>query len=185
MNKIQVSKYLSLILRHHPEVVNLKLDAHGWVNTNMLIKEVAKKFPGFNQEILDEVVATNNKKRFSYNEDKTKIRANQGHSIQVDVELEKRIPPDILYHGTSSKVVTNIQKEGLLPQKRLHVHLSKDIPTAIAVGKRHGQPVVFRINSKQMIIDGYIFYYSLNGIWLTNAVPPQYLELIDISKIEI
>ena len=127
-------------------------------------------------EMLEEIVRTDDKQRYSFNEDKTMIRANQGHSIPVDVELESVEPPEFLYHGTSQKYIDSIEKQGLISKSRLYVHLSKDEETAINVGKRHGNPVVLIINSRQMFEDGFSFYKSVNGVWLTKEVPIKYLR---------
>ena len=126
-------------------------------------------------DMLEEIVRTDNKQRYSFNEDKTLIRANQGHSISVDVELKKAVPPDILYHGTGEKYVSSIDKEGLLPKSRLYVHLSKDEDTAVNVGKRHGKPVVYKVDARKMQEDGFEFFLSVNGVWLTNEVPVKYI----------
>jgi putative RNA 2'-phosphotransferase len=179
MNLTEVSKYISLILRHKPEVIGITLDEHGWADVTELIKGIEKDHKGFNMEILEEIVRTDNKQRYSFNEDKTKIRANQGHSINVDVELKESEPPKILYHGTGKKFVDSINKEGLTPKSRLYVHLSKDRETAINVGKRHGEPVIYMVDARQMINDGYKFYLSENGVWLTKEVPAKYLEVIE------
>ena len=177
MNLTKASKFMSLLLRHKPWVGDLTLDEHGWCDVASLIKAVEKKNDGFNMEILEEIVRGDEKQRYSFNENKTLIRANQGHSIPVDVELPKTIPPDILYHGTSTKNIESIQKIGLQHMDRLYVHLSSDYETAIKVGARHGKPIVFVINTKQMYEDGFVFYRSVNGVWLTKEVPPQYLHL--------
>ncbi len=169
------SKFIALILRHKPETIHLQLDEHGWAKVDELIAGVSKTHP-IDLEILEEIVRTDNKQRYSFSEDRTLIRANQGHSIPVDVELEKRTPPDILYHGSASKFETSIMEEGLLPKSRLYVHLSKDIETAKVVGSRHGTPIIFEVNTKSMVSDGYEFYYSRNGIWLTKNVPAIYLK---------
>ena len=178
MNLISTGKFVSLILRHKPEVIGIMLDEHGWADTGDLIAGIQKTRPEFNMEILEEIVRTNNKQRYSFNEDHTKIRANQGHSIQVDVELKEQKPPEILYHGTGEKAVESILAQGLLPCTRLYVHLSKDIQTAIKVGSRHGKPVVFAVNAGKMIRDGHIFYLSENGVWLTKTVPAEYLRIV-------
>lgn len=170
-----VGKYIAFILRHHPEAIGMKLDEHGWARTKELIAEIAKSRP-FDMQMLEEIVRTDSKQRYSFNEDKTKIRANQGHSIPVDVELEQKTPPDVLWHGTGEKYVESINKIGLLPKSRLYVHLSKDYGTAKAVGSRHGKPVVYRVNAKQMAEDGYPFYLSVNGVWLIKEVPVQYFS---------
>ena len=175
MDLQSISKYMSLILRHKPEVIGICIDEHGWANVEKLIQGIAKNNPGFNMEALEEIVKTDNKQRYSFNDDKTLIRANQGHSIQVDVELEEKEPPNVLYHGTGEKYVTSIDKNGLIPKSRLYVHLSRDIETARAVGKRHGKEIIYSVNSAQMYKDGYKFYLSKNGIWLTKKVPMKYL----------
>lgn len=157
------------------EVIGITIDEHGWANVEELIQGIAKNNPGFNKEILEEIVQTDNKQRYSFNDDKTLIRANQGHSIPVDVELEEKEPPKILYHGTGEKYIVSINHNGLIPKSRLYVHLSKDVETAKVVGKRHGKEVVYSINSEQMYKDGYKFYLSKNGVWLTKRVPVKYL----------
>lgn len=150
MNLQSISRYISLILRHKPEVINITLNEHGWANVEELIQGIAKNNPGFNKEILEEIVRTDNKQRYSFNDDKTLIRANQGHSIPVDVELEEKEPPRILYHGTGEKYIASIDQNGLIPKSRLYVHLSKDVETAKAVGKRHGKEVVYSINKEDL-----------------------------------
>ena len=169
-----VSKYMSLILRHKPETIGISLDEHGWSNVEDLITGIAKDNE-FNMEILEEIVRRDEKQRYSFNEDKTLIRANQGHSIPVDVELEEWVPPEILWHGTGEKYVESIDREGLISKSRLYVHLSKDEDTAIKVGSRHGKPVIYNVKAKQMYDDGYKFYLSVNGVWLTKEVPVKYL----------
>ena len=178
MKTTNISRYIALLLRHHPEKAGLCLDEHGWVEVEALIQGVRRRYPEFNRAVLDEIVARDSKQRYAYNQDKTCIRANQGHSIPVDVELKQALPPTILYHGTGEKYVESIQKVGLIPKSRLYVHLSTDIQTAIQVGKRHGQPVIYQIDTQQMIHDGFIFYISANHIWLTKAVPVQYLKIV-------
>lgn len=174
MNLTEVSKYISLILRHKPEVIGITLDEHGWADVTELIKGIEKDHKGFNMGILEEIVRTDNKQRYSFNEDKTKIRANQGHSINVDVELQECTPPEYLYHGTGEKYVESIQKEGLKPKSRLYVHLSQDLDTAKNVGTRHGKCRIFVIDTKRMTEDGYKFYKSANNVWLTKEVPVSY-----------
>lgn len=169
---------MSLILRHKPEVIEITLDEHGWASVNDLICGVEKNNPGFNMDILEQIVRTDSKQRYSFNDDKSLIRANQGHSINVDMELKEKEPPEYLYHGTGEKYVESINQDGLIPKSRLYVHLSKDIKTAENVGKRHGKEVVYRINSGQMYRDGYKFYLSKNGVWLTKEVPVKYLEIV-------
>ncbi len=170
-----ICKFISLILRHKPEVIGITLDEHGWAQVDELIAGISKSRE-FSMDMLEEIVRTDSKQRYSFNEDKTLIRANQGHSIPVDVELEKRIPPDVLWHGTGEKYVESINKVGLIPKSRLYVHLSKDYNTAKTVGGRHGKPVVYQVDTKAMAEDGYSFYFSVNGVWLTKVVPVQYLH---------
>lgn len=172
-----ISKFISLILRHKPETIGISLDEHGWANVDELISGISKTH-NFNMEMLEEIVRTDNKQRYSFNEDKTLIRANQGHSIPVDVELDEVKPPQFLWHGTGEKYVISIDEQGLIPKSRLYVHLSKDEETAINVGKRHGKPVLYRIRAEEMYNDGYRFFLSKNGVWLTKEVPIKYIEKI-------
>jgi putative RNA 2'-phosphotransferase len=178
MSNNEISKFIALILRHKPESIGISLDEHGWANVDELIAGINKTTP-FDMETLEEIVRTDNKQRYSFNEDKTLIRANQGHSIPVDVELEERIPPEILFHGTGEKYVQSIDKEGLIPKSRLYVHLSVDIDTATKVGQRHGKPVIYKVNALKMHEEGFKFYISKNGVWLIKSVPIQYLEHIN------
>ena len=171
----ETSKYISLILRHKPETIGITLDEHGWADVGELISGIAKTHK-MNMDILEEIVSTDEKQRYSFNEDKSKIRANQGHSIQVDVELEEMRPPEILWHGTGEKFTGSIDEQGLIPKSRLYVHLSKDEETAFKVGTRHGKPVLYIVKAKEMFKDGYKFYLSKNGVWLTKEVPVKYLE---------
>ena len=171
----ETSKFISLILRHKPETIGISLDEHGWANVDELIAGIARTRP-FTMEMLEEIVASDEKQRYSFSPDKKLIRANQGHSIPVDVELEKATPPDILYHGTGLKYTASIDVQGLIPKSRLYVHLSGDYDTALKVGKRHGTPFVYFVNSAKMVRDGFAFYRSVNNVWLTKSVPPQYLE---------
>ncbi len=166
------SKFLSLLLRHKPEEAGIDLDHEGWASVKQLISKA-----GFTQSDLDTIVATDNKGRYSFSADKMLIRANQGHSLQVDLKLTLQIPPKVLYHGTARRFCDVIKKEGLVKQSRTHVHLSTSYETAIAVGKRRDpHPTVFYIDSKGMQRDGYAFYLSNNGVWLIDHVPPQYLR---------
>lgn len=175
MGLTELSKYLSLILRHKPEVIGITLDEHGWADVEELIGGIAET-KEFSMEILEEIVEKDNKQRYSFNEDKTLIRANQGHSVPVDVELEKAEPPEYLWHGTGEKYVSSIDKMGLVPKSRLYVHLSKDKETAVNVGKRHGRPIIYKVKSQDMIKKGYDFYLSKNGVWLTKKVPVEFME---------
>ena len=176
MNLKSTSKFLSLILRHKPEAAGITLDDHGWADVEELIVGVRKSRP-FDRQTLKQIVATDEKQRYSFNADHTLIRANQGHSIPVDVELIVTEPPEILYHGTGEQFAASIEEKGLLPMRRLYVHLSGDIETARKVGVRHGRPVIFRVLSGQMARDGILFYRSVNGVWLTKAIPSHFLEL--------
>ena len=169
------SKFIALVLRHKPEEIGILLDEHGWANVDELIAGIAKTQP-FDMAMLEEIVSSDDKQRYSFNEDKTLIRANQGHSIPVDVELEKKIPPEILYHGTGEKYVESIERQGLIPKSRLYVHLSADYETAVKVGSRHGKPVVYTVAAGKMQKDGYVFYQSVNGVWLTKNVLAKYLS---------
>ena len=170
----KTSKYLSMILRHKPEAVGISLDEHGWANVDDLIAGISKTHQ-LDMELLEEIVRTDEKQRYSFNEDKTLIRANQGHSIPVDVDLEKIVPPECLYHGTGEKYCASIEEQGLIPKSRLYVHLSADYDTAVKVGSRHGKPVVYQVLAAQMQKDGYEFFRSVNGVWLTKNVPTKYL----------
>lgn len=183
MSIIETSKYLSLILRHKPEAIGITLDEHGWANVDDLIAGINKTQP-LTMDLLEEIVRTDDKMRYSFNEDKTLVRANQGHSIPVDVELEEIIPPEYLYHGTGEKYVDSIDKQGLLPKSRLYVHLSNDINAALNIGKRHGKPVVYRINCKAMVERGYKFCRSANYVWLTKSVPTEFLYKMNSSWFE-
>lgn len=175
MNAAKISKYISLILRHKPEAAGITLDEHGWADVGELIRGI-QKTQRFNMEMLEEIVRTDQKQRYSFNEDKTRIRANQGHSIPVDVELPVTEPPEILWHGTGQKYVESIDRTGLIPKDRLYVHLSGDRETAVKVGSRHGKPMVYQVDSGQMAKDGYLFFRSVNGVWLTKQVPVKYLK---------
>ena len=171
------SKFISLILRHKPETIGITLDDHGWADTKELIEGVNKTHP-LTMEILEEIVRTDEKQRYSFNEDKTRIRANQGHSIPIDADLTETEPPEVLHHGTSEKSVSSIEQQGLKPMSRLYVHLSKDAETARTVGARHGRPVVYLVLAGEMHRDGYPFFLSANGVWLTREVPVRYLQRV-------
>lgn len=166
---------MSLVLRHNPQKIGITLDEKGWADTDLLIKGMCRNGHNVTLEKLKEVVTTNDKQRFKFNDDYTQIRANQGHSVAVDVEMKETVPPDILYHGTATRFLAAIKSEGLISKKRLHVHLSKDKETAIKVGRRHGTPVVLSVNSAKMHEAGFTFYLSENGVWLVDSVPPEYI----------
>lgn len=173
-----VSKFLSLVLRHSPETIGLQLDENGWADVEELIIKCNNRGSqnDMTVELLDYVVENNDKKRFTYNEDKTKIRASQGHSISVELNLEETAPSEFLYHGTVGKFMESIRKEGLKKMSRQHVHLSKDKETATKVGSRRGVPQILTVRSGAMHRDGYTFYLSENNVWLTDEVPPKYIE---------
>ena len=175
MSLKETSKFISLILRHKPETIGITLDEHGWANVDELIAGVSKTHP-LDMATLEQIVAEDEKQRYSFNEEKTLIRANQGHSIPVDVELEEKQPPEILYHGTGEKYVSSINEQGLIPKSRLYVHLSSDEATALKVGQRHGKPFIYKVKSGEMYNEGYKFYRSVNGVWLTKSVPVKYLS---------
>ena len=183
-NKIRsLSKFLSLILRHKPETIGIILDDHGWANVDEVIEGIKRSGKQFDLDLLNRVVAENDKKRFSFNDDKTKIRANQGHSKLVDVELEEKIPPKILYHGTQEKNSSSIAAQGLLKMNRLYVHLSNDLETAVKVADRRiGEKIIYEIDTAAMIKEGYKFFQSVNNVWLTDHVPPKFLKIIPTQK---
>lgn len=170
------SKFISLVLRHKPDVIGIKLDRHGWANVNELLTGVQ-----ISLQDLEHIVTTDSKQRYSFNEDKTKIRANQGHSVDVDLELKEAKPPNVLYHGTYSDVVGHILYEGIKKQSRQYVHLSGDIETATKVGARRGKPMIMEIDSEKMYEDGRKFYLSKNNVWLTDYIPSKYI----IKTIEV
>ena len=169
------SKYLSLILRHAPEQIGLKLDANGWVPIDELLHKMKQAGRRMGREQLFDLVASNDKQRFTISEDGLRIRAAQGHSIEIDLGLAPVEPPEFLYHGTASRNLDAIFAEGLNPGRRRQVHLSPDPETATRVGRRHGKPVVLRVDAGRMHADGCAFFCSDNGVWLTDTVPAEYL----------
>ena len=174
-----LSKFISLILRHKPEKIGIKLDKNGWADVNKLISKISLvKF--IDMPTLETIVANDSKQRYSFNQDKTKIRANQGHSINVDVELKKATPPPKLWHGSALKFANSIAKQGLIAKNRLFVHLSSDKEIAINVGKRHGEPVLYEIDCAAMIKDKFEFFISKNGVWLVDRVPRRYVKRVEI-----
>lgn len=170
-----ISKFLSFVLRHRPQEINLILDANGWANVEELIQKSADKGTIFSKNELEIIVETNEKKRFTFNDDKTKIRANQGHSIEIDLALTPVSPPIHLYHGTAEKNLETILKKGILKMNRQHVHLSLEKETALQVGSRHGKPKILTVLSGQMNNDGLLFFQSKNGVWLTEFVDSKYI----------
>jgi len=173
---IRKGKHLAFLLRHDTEY---QFDEHGWREVSDLIKN-----QGYTMKELEEIVETNNKQRYEFSDDKKKIRARQGHSIPVDVELKETTPPDVLYHGTATRFLDSILKQGILKGTRLYVHLSDTIETAKKVGIRHGKPAVLFLDAKQMVADGVKFYLSNNGVWLTDYVDSKYIKTIKYCSVE-
>lgn len=173
--KVHLSKFISLILRHSPETIGLKLGEEGWVSVEALLAGMNKRGEKITLEELKEIVATSEKKRFAFSDDGQSIRANQGHSVEVEITFEKREPPEFLYHGTATRFVDSIRKTGLEKRNRQHVHLSADEETAIKVGQRHGKPVILKVRAKDMHAAGTTFYISANNVWLVEKVPTEFL----------
>jgi putative RNA 2'-phosphotransferase len=172
----KISKFLSLILRHKPETIGLQLDENGWANVQDLLSKSAAGGHAFSREELEEVVTLNDKQRFAFNEDGTRIRASQGHSVEVELLLDTSRPPELLYHGTVDRFLSSIRVEGLRKMNRHHVHLSADKDTAAKVGNRRGQAVILVVRSGEMSRDGCVFFLSDNGVWLTDAVAVRYID---------
>jgi putative RNA 2'-phosphotransferase len=172
----KVSKFLSRVLRHQPQCIGLVLDAQGWAEIDVLIERAGAHGMALNHEEILHVVATSDKQRFALDGAARRIRANQGHSIDVDLGLEPREPPVVLFHGTAVANLAAIRAQGLKPGRRQHVHLSLDAATATAVGRRHGRPVVLSVAAGRMWSAGYAFFLSANGVWLTDAVPSDFVE---------
>lgn len=172
MRPRDLSKYLSLILRHDPAAGNITLDAEGWTDLDNLVANAQGRFT---RAEVEQVVAGNDKQRFTIQDGR--IRANQGHTVEVELHLVAYEPPEFLYHGTYPEVVPLIQAEGLKKMARHHVHLAADSGTAVTVGRRSGTPVLFKVKARQMHQEGYTFFRSVNGVWLVEHVPPQYLEV--------
>jgi len=173
---VKASKFMSLVLRHKPEEIGLRLDAQGWADIGELIAKAGQHGVPLTREEIAEVVATSDKQRFAIDAAGARIRANQGHSVEIDLELAPRVPPDTLFHGTGEKSVAAIRAEGLKAGRRQHVHLSPDTETATKVGSRHGRPVVLRIAAGRMQSQGHAFFLSTNGVWLTDCVPSQFIQ---------
>lgn len=176
--RTKVSKYLSKHLRHEPERLGLTLAPGGWVSVDELLQACARHHFSVTREELEFVVGQCDKQRFALDSTRMLIRANQGHSVEVDLQLEPRCPPALLYHGTARQHVEPIFRKGLLKRDRQHVHLSADLATATSVGARHGIPVVLEVDAARLNQDGHLFYCSDNGVWLTNHVPPAYLRVL-------
>lgn len=178
----QLSIFISRILRHRPQDANIQLDEHGWANVEELLAGINASGRTIDRDILEEIVRTDKKQRYSFGGEGTLIRANQGHSIPVDVELAQQEPPEYLYHGTARRFMESIIRQGLLPMSRLYVHLAADMETARIVGKRHGSPVVLKVHSGDMYRAGVLFYRSENGVWLTKKVDAEYFEQMEDTK---
>ncbi|MFN8001479.1 MAG: RNA 2'-phosphotransferase [Acidobacteriota bacterium] len=176
--EVKISKFLSLVLRHQPETVGLKLNDAGWVSVADLLAAADRQDLKFSRAELQQVVANNDKQRFSFSEDGQLIRANQGHSVAVELGYEPTVPPDTLFHGTAERFLASIQAQGLIKGQRHHVHLSADREIARSVGQRYGKPVVLQVHAAQMQHDGFVFYLSTNGVWLTEHVPVPYLVFL-------
>jgi putative RNA 2'-phosphotransferase len=176
----ELSRYLSYILRHEPKTIGLQLDTDGWANIDSLIAGAIKHGRAIDQAMIRAVVETSKKKRFALSDDCQRIRAVQGHSTSiVQLTYPEAIPPEVLYHGTATRSLASIREQGLKAGFRHHVHLSLDVSTARAVGKRHGKPVVLEIRALRMHQKGFKFFLSENNVWLTDAVPPEFIDTID------
>ena len=175
-NLVATSKLLSLILRHKPEVIGLALDSNGWANLDDLIRLAKDHGHVLTRELIEEVVAASDKQRFALDESRQRIRANQGHSIAVELGLKPQEPPDVLFHGTAKRLIESIRELGLSRRERHHVHLSSDARTALLVGQRHGEPVVLSIRAREMRERGHEFYRSENGVWLVGEVPASFID---------
>ena len=172
----ETSKFLSYVLRHEPQAIGIELDSQGWAAIDELIQAANKSGKHFDRELIQQVVDTSEKKRFTVSEDGLRIRAAQGHSTEsVQINYPKKIPPEFLYHGTATRFVESIKQQGLIPGQRHHVHLSQSVDAAIEVGKRYGKPHIFTINAKAMRDAGFVFYCSENNVWLTEKVPVEFL----------
>ena len=174
---VEASKFLSYVLRHEPQAIGLTLDSEGWGSLDAVIAGATQQGRSLSRELIEQVVATSDKRRFELSADGQRIRAVQGHSTRsVDRAFEPRQPPDVLFHGTAAQFMDAIRQEGLKPGSRHHVHLSADEQTARAVGQRYGSPVVLRLDAKGMHAQGFVFHQAENGVWLTDRVPPSFLE---------
>ena len=173
---IRRSKFLSLVLRHQPETAYVTLDSAGWVAVDELLAGCAKARMVLTREELDHMVATNPKRRFEYNEDRTRIRASQGHSVEVDLQYAPAVPPELLYHGTATRFLDLIKAGGLQKMQRHHVHLADETKTTMQVGARHGKPVLLTIQAAEMHRAGHVFYHATNGVWLVDHVPAEFIQ---------
>lgn len=173
---VKISKFLNLVLRHKPDEIGLTLDAHGWADVEALIRLANTRGQRLTRALLEAIVAENDKQRFTFSPDGQRIRANQGHSVAVDLALPAAAPPEVLYHGTATRFVASIQRDGLHAGSRQHVHLSLDVATATTVGQRHGKPIVLVVRAQEMATAGYQFFVSDNGVWLTERVPVAFIS---------
>ena len=172
---IEMSKFLSLVLRHAPETIGLSLDGAGWAQIDVLLQRANASGITLDRKVLNQIVASSDKQRFVFSDDGDRIRANQGHSVQVNLELPPQVPPNWLFHGTASRFLELIRSEGLRPMGRQHVHLSPDEQTARNVGRRHGKPCVLLVDAQSMHSRGHVFFLSMNGVWLTASVPSEFI----------
>ncbi|MGN0815044.1 MAG: RNA 2'-phosphotransferase [Candidatus Coproplasma sp.] len=178
----KLSTFIAYVLRHNPSAIGISLDGQGWADVGELIEGINRTGRIIDVALLQKIVKDDEKGRYSFNGDMTKIRANQGHSIDVNLDFEQRIPPDFLYHGTAQKYLERIKQNGILKMSRRYVHLSGNAETAFKVGSRHGAPVVLKIDAKRMVGNGYVFYISSNGVWQSQDIPWEYVCEILTAK---
>ena len=172
----KISKSMSYVLRHKPDAIGITLDPNGWVDIDVLIAAFQRNGKCYTHESIDRAVAENDKQRFEFNEERTRIRARQGHSVKVDLGYEPAVPPDVLFHGTATRNLDSVREKGLLKMSRHHVHLSTSKETMLAVAQRHGKPVILEVDAKRMHADGYEFFVTENDVWLVDSVPADYLD---------
>lgn len=176
VNLVKMSKFLSMVLRHKPEEIGLTLDPNGWADVDDLIRRANKRGTQLTRTVLQQVVEENDKQRFALSDDGQRIRASQGHSVDIDLALSPTAPPEVLFHGTASRFIDSIRTSGLHSANRQHVHLSLDVPSATKVGQRHGKPVVLVVKAGAMAAAGHVFFLSANGVWLTERVPAEFID---------
>ncbi|MFK7789168.1 MAG: RNA 2'-phosphotransferase [Phycisphaeraceae bacterium] len=177
-----VSKSMSYVLRHRPDVIGITLDANGWVGVDELLEAFNDNGKRYTRAILDRAVAENDKQRVEFSDERTRIRARQGHSVQIDLGYDAAVPPDILFHGTASRNIDSVRQNGLQKMNRHHVHLSTNKQTMLAVGQRHGKPIILKIDAKRMYQDGFEFFVTANHVWLVDTVPSAYLDFPHIDS---
>lgn len=178
--RVKASKFLSKVLRHDPGLAGIVLDDAGWADLDELIAAANRRGYAIDRESIREIMDRGDKPRFALSEDGSKIRASHGHTVDIELGLEPQKPPDVLYHGTAHGFVDSIRRDGLVAQSRQYVHLSSDEETAFKVGRRHGRPVILVIDSARMCEDGWLFYHSASGVWLTECVPAEYIAMPDV-----